>query len=382
LSAKDATTAFREFPGASYSAQREEIDDAVRRVCAVGIYVLGNETASFEREFADYIGTRHAIGVASGTDAIELALRACGIGRGAQVVTVSHTAVATVAAIERAGAKPILIDVEREELTMDPEQLRQTLRASPPGRVRAVIPVHLYGRPARMAEIVTIAKDYGLRVIEDAAQAHGAAIGGQRVGTFGDLAAFSFYPTKNLGAFGDGGAVVTSDPQLDERLRELRQYGWRQRSISTLPGINSRLDEMQAAILRVKLRRLEADNALREKWAKRYDHALRDLPLSLPCRRSGVRHVYHLYVIRSARRDDLLRHLRQEGIPAQIHYPAPVHLQPAYFKRLQLGAGGLRETEEACREIITLPLHPHLDGSFIEQVIEALRRWVRCLHTV
>jgi dTDP-4-amino-4,6-dideoxygalactose transaminase len=366
---------FPALPRASYLAQREEIDCAIRSVLDSEQHILGPEVSMFESEFASYLGAANAVGVASGTDAIELALRACEIGPGAQVVTVSHTAVATVAAIERAGAAPVLIDIDPVTFTISLESLERTLQAAGPGRIQAIIPVHLYGCPAAMPDVLALAARYGVRVIEDCAQAHGAALGERKVGTFGDLAAFSFYPTKNLGAIGDGGAIVTADPHLASRLRELREYGWRERSISARAGANSRLDELQAAILRVKLRRLLTDNARRRAWARYYEAALADLPLVLPSDQPASEHVYHLYVVRSTVRDELLAHLRQAGIPVQIHYPQPVHLQPAYRGRVLIGSGGLDETERACREVLTLPLHPHLNESHLERVVATLRQW-------
>jgi dTDP-4-amino-4,6-dideoxygalactose transaminase len=372
-----STLIFPGLPRASYLAQREEIEGAIRSVLDSECHILGSEVSAFESEFARYLGAAHAVGVANGTDAIELALRACELGRGAQVITVSHTAVATVAAIERAGAEPVLVDIDPATFTMGIENLERTLQAATPERKRAILPVHLYGRPAAMAEILALAEQYGARVIEDGAQAHGAALGERKVGTFGHLAAFSFYPTKNLGAIGDGGAIVTADTELAARIRELRQYGWRERYISAVPGVNSRLDELQAAILRVKLRRLDADNARRRAWARYYDTALADLPLVRPADpvAGACRHVYHLYVVRSSVRDDLLAHLHQAGIPAQIHYPQPVHLQPAYRGRVVIGCGGLAETERACKEVLTLPLHPHLNESHLERVVDTMRRW-------
>lgn len=369
------TLTFPGLPRASYLAQRDEIDGAIRRVLDSECHILGNEVSAFEVEFARYLGAAHTVGVASGTDAIELALRACEIGPGAQVISVSHTAVATVAAIERCGAEPILVDIDPATFTIDVEKLEQTLRAALAGRVRAIVPVHLYGRPAAMPEILSLAEEHGVRVIEDCAQAHGAALAERKVGTFGDLGAFSFYPTKNLGAVGDGGAVVTENPELAARLRELREYGWRRRYISERAGVNSRLDELQAAVLRIKLLLLDEGNARRLEGARFYDAALADLPLLRPLEQPGERHVHHLYVIRSTVRNELLRHLREEGIPAQVHYPQPVHLQPAYRDRLLIGCGGLAETERACEQVLTLPLHPHLNERHLARVVDTLRQW-------
>ena len=369
------TLTFPGLPRASYLAQRDEIDGAIRRVLDSECHILGNEVSAFEAEFARYLGAAHTVGVANGTDAIELALRACEIGPGAQVISVSHTAVATVAAIERCGAEPVLVDIDPATFTIDVEKLEQTLRAAVPGRVRAIVPVHLYGRPAAMPEILSLAEEHRVRVIEDCAQAHGATLGERKVGTFGDLGAFSFYPTKNLGAVGDGGAVVTANAELAVRVRELREYGWRQRYISARPGVNSRLDELQAAVLRIKLRLLDEGNARRLECARFYDAALADLPLLRPLEQPGWRHAHHLYVVRSAIRDELLAHLREEGIPAQVHYPQPVHLQPAYRGRVVTGCGGLAETERACEQVLTLPLHPYLNETHLARVVDTLREW-------
>lgn len=363
-------------PKAAYLAQRREIDAAVARVLAGGWYILGEEVAAFEREFAAYIGVRHCIGVANGTDALVLALRAIGVEREDYVVTVSHTAVATVAAIELAGAKPLLLDIDPARFTLDPDELARVL-ASPPGRIAAILPVHLYGQPADLDAILPLARRHGVRVIEDGAQCHGARLGGRRAGSLGDIAAFSLYPTKNLGALGDGGILVTDDDALAERLGALREYGWRTRYVSDLAGMNSRLDELQAAILRVKLAALDADNARRAAIAERYDAALADLPLVLPARAPGASHVFHQYVVRSPRRDALREALRANGIGTNIHYPVPVHLQPAYRGRVALGASGLAESERAAREVLSLPMFPQLEEAQAMRVVAALRQAAR-----
>ena len=270
-------------PKGSYTAHRDEILGAVQRVLESGWYILGEETRAFEREFAAWMGTSHAIGVASGTDALQLALRALGVGPGDAVLTVSHTAVATVAAIELVGATPVLVDIEAGSYTMSPSSLEATLDAKGNElRFKAVVPVHLYGQPAAMDTICRIAAERDLLVLEDCAQAHGATMQGRGVGTWGNVAAFSFYPTKNLGAFGDGGAVTTADAAMAERLRALREYGWRERYVSDEPGLNSRLDELQSAILRVKLRYLNQDNERRRRVAAEYDRALAATSLVLP----------------------------------------------------------------------------------------------------
>jgi dTDP-4-amino-4,6-dideoxygalactose transaminase len=323
-------------PGRDYRHNQTEIDAAVRRVLDSGWYILGPEVGAFEAEFASYLGLKEAIGVASGTDAVELALRGLEIGPGDAVYTVSNTAVATVAAIERAGATPILVDVGEGTGTMDPDSLARAVSAGSAGDARpaAVVAVHLYGQPAPMDEILAIARTAGLCVVEDCAQAHGARLDGRMAGTMGHVAAFSFYPTKNLAALGDGGCVVTDDATAATRIRELRQYGWRQRYVSAVPGLNSRLDEVQAAVLRARLPRLETDNDRRREIAARYDAGLQGSAVTLPVARSGVGHVYHQYVIRAARRDHLVSRLRDSGIGTAIHYPVPIHLQPGYAGRL------------------------------------------------
>ena len=354
-------------PRAQYAAHRAEIDAAIAHVLDAGRYILGEETRAFEREFAEYLGVGHAIGVGSGTEALHLALRACGVGPGDEVITVSHTAVATVAAIELAGAEPRLVDIDPQTCTLDPRQLERAITS----RTRAVVPVHLYGAPADLDPIFDIAYRHGLKVIEDCAQAHGATYRGRRVGAWGDVAAFSFYPTKNLGAIGDGGLVATGDARLAERARLLREYGWSERYVSAIAGWNSRLDELQAAILRVKLRFLDADNARRLELAAIYDELLPP-GVRKPAAPDGGEHVYHLYVIRHPRRDRLAAHLRDKDIGTGIHYPVPIHLQPAYRGRLG-DAGSLPETERAAREILSLPMYPELADDQARQVAEAIR---------
>jgi dTDP-4-amino-4,6-dideoxygalactose transaminase len=362
-------------PRAGYLAQRAAIDAAITRVLEGGLYVLGREVEMFEAAFAAFVGTTYAIGVGSGTDAIELALRACGIGSGDLVFTVSHTAVATVAAIERAGATAVLIDVKPGTYTMAPHELSRALRRPPPGRPAAVLPVHLYGQPSDLSAISEITRGHGLRLIEDCAQSHGAQWRGRQTGSIGDIACFSFYPTKNLGALGDGGMVVTSDPSLATASREIREYGWRERYISARVGINSRLDPIQAAILGVKLDSLLVDNARRQAIAACYDAGLSGLPLALPVRRPGATHVFHQYVIRLDKRDRLRDWLRASGIGTGIHYPAPVHCQPAYSGRLTAGPSGLGVTERAAPQILSLPMYPQLSDEAVERVIAEIRRF-------
>lgn len=366
-------------PKASYLAHQREIDEAIKQTLDSGWYILGKQVAAFEQEFAAFIGVEHCVGVANGTDAIVLALRACGVGAGDAVVTVSHTAVATVAAIELAGAVPLLVDIDPVTFTISPQAIEdaiKTYRGS--AKLKAIIAVHLYGHPAEMAAIQELARRYDLRVVEDCAQAHGASIkegiGDRRVGSIGDIAAFSFYPTKNLGALGDGGAVVTNDAGLAERLKLLREYGWRERYVSEIAGMNSRLDELQAALLRVKLKALDEENARRRQIAAVYDEGLKSARLNagglaLPKSIGGVSHVYHQYVVRSGERDELKTRLREKGIGTLIHYPVPVHLQPAYR---HLVSAALPETERAAREVLSLPMFPQLTDQQVQQVCQAM----------
>jgi dTDP-4-amino-4,6-dideoxygalactose transaminase len=356
-------------PRAQYQRHREAIDEAIARVLESGRYILGAEVDAFEREFASYIGVREAVGVGSGTEALHLALAACAIGRGDEVITVAHTAVATVAAIELAGATPVFVDIEPDYFTLDPEQLEAAVTP----KTKAIVPVHIYGQPADLQPVISIAQRHGLRVIEDCAQAHGALYRERKVGAWGDIACFSFYPTKNLGAIGDGGAITTNDQELADKVRYLREYGWAERNVSTIPGWNSRLDELQAAILRVKLRFLDTDNNRRREIAALYDELLVDSDLVLPQRREDATHVFHLYVVRSAERDDLLTRLRANGIGAAVHYPVPVHLQPAY--RGRLSANNLANTEHIAGEILSLPIYPELADADVERIAAACGRY-------
>ncbi|HEY2934920.1 MAG TPA: DegT/DnrJ/EryC1/StrS family aminotransferase [Acidobacteriota bacterium] len=354
-------------PQAQYRAYQEQIDQALKRTLEKGWFILGEEVRAFEREFAAYIGVDHAVGVGSGTEALHLALAACGIKQGDEVITVSHTAVATVAAVELTGASPVLVDIEPQFYALDPARLEQAITS----RTRAVVPVHLYGQPADLEAILKIARRHRLRVVEDCAQAHGAVYDGRRAGSWGDIACFSFYPTKNLGALGDGGMVVTNDSELAEKVRLLREYGWAERYISSVPGWNSRLDEVQAAVLRVKLGHLDSDNETRARHAARYNEALRTPVAATPLVRPLARHVYHLYVIRCSRRDELQAFLKQKGIGALVHYPVAVHLQPAYRGRLR-GSDSLPESERAAREVLSLPMYPELSAAELQAVIDAV----------
>lgn len=371
---------FQTDPLAGYRAHKRPIDRAVLTVLGRGAYILATEVAAFEREFAAYIGSAGAVGVGSGTDALIVALRACGIGRGDAVLTVSFTAVATVAAIEAVGATPVFIDIDPETYVMSPESLRLACSAWRGRRPRpkAVVPVHLYGHPAPMNDIVAIARRYGLVVIEDCAQSHGARLAGRMTGRWGDMAAFSFYPTKNLGAFGDGGAVVAASRALREKALIIRQYGWKKRYISAIPGINTRLDELQAAILRVKLRHLDGENRRRRSIASLYDAGLPP-SITKPVSRPGAEHVYHQYVVRVRCREPFRRFLAAKGIGTAIHYPQPVHLQPAYRGRIVCASGALPATEAVSRGILSLPMHPALTSADVGRVLAASRAYVDAL---
>lgn len=339
----------------------DEVNTAIQRVLNRGWYILGPEVEAFEAQYAKYHGVKHAVGVANGTDAIELALRAAGIGAGDEVITVAHTAVATVCAIERAGATPILVDIKADTYTIDPAAVKAAITP----RTKAIIPVHLYGHPADLDVLMDIASKHALLLIEDCAQAHGAQYKGKRVGTVGHLATFSFYPTKNLGAYGDGGAVITNDDHYAARLKSLRNYGQMTRYYHEERGVNSRLDEMQAAILQVKLRHLDNHNAMRREIAEIYQQTLTGV--TLPISTENSFHVYHLYVIRHPQRDQLMNILKERGIQTLIHYPVPVHLQNGY-RDLNLPAGSLPVTEQMAGEILSLPMYVGLTEEDVRHI--------------
>lgn len=357
-------------PSAQFLSYQAEIEDAVLRVLRSGRYILGSEVKALEREFAEYIGTTYAIGVANGTDALELAIRALDLNTGDEVITVSHTAVATVAAIEAAGAVPVLVDVEPQFYTLDPAQLSEVL--SP--RTRAVIAVHLYGQASDLDAIGVFCKEHNLILIEDCSQAHGAKWHGMRLGSIGHIGCFSCYPTKNLGAIGDAGLVTTSDAKYAHKIRILREYGWQERFISDIPGRNSRIDELQAAILRIKLRHLDDDNQKRRNIAAQYTSLLGDC-FSTPPIRYGTEHVFHLFVLRTAHRHALMAHLKCQEINTAIQYPSPVHLQPAYRGRVSVAAS-MEVTEQLAQEVLSLPLYPELGIDSVRWVAEALKNFV------
>jgi dTDP-4-amino-4,6-dideoxygalactose transaminase len=340
-----------------YAEIREEIDGAYARVMGRGNFILGEEVAAFEEEFARYLGVKYGVGVASGTEALYLSLLAAGVGIGDEVITVPNTAVPTVSAISQTGAKPVFVDINPDNYTMDTARLESAVTP----RTKAVIPVHLYGNVADMTPLMEIARKHKLAVIEDCAQAHGAEYKGKKAGTIGTMGAFSFYPTKNLGAYGDGGMVVTDDEFLARKLKLLRNYGQtdKEKYLHIIKGINSRLDELQAAVLRVKLKHLDRWNKKRREIAALYNKLLSGLPLALPAEASYARYVYHLYVVRAERRDDLRQYLAGNDIGSAVHYPIPVHLQPAYAD-LNLAAGSFPAAEKYAAEVVSLPMFPEL----------------------
>jgi dTDP-4-amino-4,6-dideoxygalactose transaminase len=344
------------------------ISAAIARVRDSGWYVLGNECDQFERAFAEYCGVAHCISVANGLDALELILRAYAIGPGDEVIVPAQTFIATWLAVSNVGATPVPVEPDARTYNIDPARIAPMLSA----RTRAIIPVHLYGQPADMDPIRALARERGLRVIEDAAQAHGARYKGTRAGALGDAAAFSFYPGKNLGALGDGGAITTDDDELAHTLRSLRNYGSPVKYQHDLLGVNSRLDELQAAILREKLGTLDEENAARAAVAERYIDGLRDTPLQLPAVLADTDPVWHLFVLRTRDRARLVDHLRSHGIGHMIHYPTPCHRQKAYSDRAW---PALPLSERIHGEVISVPMAPYLEAQEVDAVIQALRRF-------
>jgi dTDP-4-amino-4,6-dideoxygalactose transaminase len=359
---------------AQFEEIRPEVDAAIRRVLERGDFILGREVGEFEKAFAGFIGTRHCVGVASGTDALFLALKALGCGAGDKVLIPANTFIATALAVSYAGATPVLVDVDPETYTIDVEAARRALSAG----VKAIMPVHLYGQPADMERVLAFAEEKGLLVIEDAAQAHGAVHCSGRCGTLGRAAGFSFYPGKNLGAYGDGGAICTDDEGLAGRLRELRNWGSTVKYVHPVQGFNTRLDTVQAAILLVKLARLARWNEQRRQVASWYREALGPLrdEVGLPGEAPWtVEHVYHLFVVEMLRadRDEVLAKLHKDGVGAGIHYPTPIHLQGAYAE-LGQGPGSFPVTEKAAGRILSLPLYPEMTREQVEKVSRALAK--------
>jgi dTDP-4-amino-4,6-dideoxygalactose transaminase len=347
---------------------RPQLEAEVGRVFDRSRFILGEAGAEIERELAKYCGVAHGVGVASGTDALWLALEALGVGPGDEVVTVSNTCAPTIAAVLQAGATPVLVDVDPRTMTMDPARAEAALTP----RTKCLVPVHLYGQCADLGALRELAKRRELALIEDCAQAHGAEYGGRRAGSMGHAGCFSFYPTKNLWALGDGGMVVTDDPAVAQRLRLLRNYGYGEPNRSVLRGYNSRLDEVQAAVLLAGLPRLDGWNDRRRSIAARYTAALEGGPIVPPVPADGACHVYHLYVVRSQERERAREVLRQCGIETMIHYPVPVHWQEGYAGLVRIGPGGLAVTERLASEIFSLPLYPELTDHEVDRVIEAV----------
>ena len=352
----------------SYFELKEKLDAAYQRVMNSGWYILGEEVTAFEREFAEYCGTKHCVGVANGLEALELILRVYGIGPGDEVVVPANTYVATWLAVSATGAAPVPVEPNGATYNIEPGRIEEAITP----RTRAILPVHLYGQPAEMEAINEIARRRGLKVIEDAAQAHGARYGGRRAGNLGDAAGWSFYPTKNMGAYGDAGAVTTDDSELAERVRVLRNYGSREKYHNEEKGINSRLDELHAAMLRVRLNHLDEWNARRARIAAKYLEEVRGIDLMLPAVADGADPVWHLFVIRSKRRDELQRYLKSVGVNTLVHYPVPPHLQKAY-RETGLEAGAYPITEAIHREVLSLPMGPHLSDEDATRVVEAVR---------
>lgn len=355
---------------APYSELKEEFDSAYRRVMESGWYILGQEVEAFEQEFASYCSVKHCIGVGNGLEALHLILCALGIGPGDEVIVPANTFIATWLAVSYAGATPIPVEPDEKTYNIDPERIEKAISK----KTRAILPVHLYGQPADMDPINEIAKRHGLKVIEDAAQAHGSLCKRRKVGSLGDAAGFSFYPGKNLGAIGDGGAVVTNDDLIADKVRVLRNYGSRIKYHNETKGFNSRLDELQAAFLRVKLKKLNEWNKKRQRAADIYSHSLKDVStLKLPYVPDWAAPVWHLYVIRHDNRDFLQRDLAEKGIGTLIHYPVPPHLSTAYFEK-GWQTGSFPITEELSKSVLSLPIGPHLSDSQLDAIVDLLRK--------
>jgi dTDP-4-amino-4,6-dideoxygalactose transaminase len=352
---------------AQYLSIKPDVDGAIERTIARSAFIGGEELRSFESEFAKYCEAAACVGVGNGTDALYLTLRALGIGAGDEVITVAHTFTATAEAISSIGARPVFVDIKTDTMLMDPDLIESAITP----RTRAIIPVHIYGQPCEMDRIMEIARRHGLKVVEDAAQAHGARWRGRRVGSIGDVACFSFFPGKNLGAYGDAGGVVSRDEDLIRRIRMLANHGRMDKYVHQIEGVNSRLDNLQAAILRIKLRRLDTWNAARERHAQRYCEILSNCGVILPVVHPEVETVWHLFVIKVQDRDRLQAELNERGIAAGVHYPVPLHRQPAY-QHLGIPEGALPVTEQVASHILSLPMYPELTEDQIAAVGKAV----------
>ena len=359
-----------------YWSIKDEVDAGIRQVMDSCRFVLGENVRSFEKEFASFCGTEYAIGVANGTDALRLTLLACGIGKGNEVITVPNTFIATTGAISQTGAKIVFVDVNSSTYNIDVSQIEGAINE----RTRAILPVHLFGQPADMDPIMEVARKYNLEVIEDACQAHGAEYKGKKAGSIGDVGCFSFYPSKNLGAFGDGGMVVTNSDEIAQRVRMFRDYGQIKKYEHLVEGYNSRLDEIQAAILRVKLKKLNEWNNLRRGNTSIYDELLKDVDeVITPSKAEYAKHVYHLYVIRTKKRDKLQEWLKSKGIGTGLHYPVPLHLQKVY-EYLGYKEGDFPVTEKCAKEILSLPMFPELTKAQIEKAVTGIKAFFAKRH--
>lgn len=354
--------------GAAYAELKAEIENAVLSSLRTGWYIGGREVEAFEEEFATFTGTGHCVAVANGLDALHLSLRAMGIGAGDEVIVPSNTYIATWLAVSQCGATPVPVEPSEDTYNIDPSKIESAITA----HTKAILPVHLYGQPADLDPILSIARKYGLRVLEDAAQAHGARYKGKRVGGHGDVVAWSFYPGKNLGALGDAGAITSNDPELADRIRVLRNYGSRVKYINEVRGYNSRMDPVQAAVLSVKLKHLEEWNSRRCKIAARYESAFVGLGMRLPHVPTWAEPIWHLYVVQCAKRDDMQEALRVAGIGTMIHYPIPPHLQQAYASS-EYGERRFPIAESMAKRLLSLPMGPQLDDASVEAVISALK---------
>lgn len=353
----------------------EEHKMAIEKVLSSGRFILGEEVASFEKEFANYIGVKYGIGLNSGTSALIFSLKACDIGEGDEVITVPNSFVATSNAILSVGAKPVFVDIDEETYQIDTSLIEKSITKN----TRAILPVHLYGHPCDMDPILEIAEKYGLLVVEDACQAHGTKYKGKRVGSFGDVACFSFYPSKNLGCFGDGGMVVTNSDEIAEKVRMLRDYGQKVKYRHEVLGFNDRLDELQAAVLMVSLRHLEEWIQKRRENAKYYNKLFEELNKDIitPSEKEWAFHTYYLYVIRTKMRDKLREFLSKKGVETGIHYPTPIHLQPFYVNQFNFKVGDFPVTERCAREILSLPMYPNLAKDEIESVVETIKEFLK-----
>ena len=367
---KDLVMIYCSNPFFQYLTYKKDIQKSINRVLNSKQYVLGKEVSNFENEFSKFIGTKFSIGVANGTDAIEIGLRSLGVGFGDEVITVSHTANATVSAIESTGAKPILIDVEEDYYTIDPDKIAKAVNK----KTKAVICVHLYGQSIDLDSVLSICKKKDIHLIEDVSQAHGAMWKGKRLGSFGILGTFSCYPTKNLGAIGDAGIITTSNKSLEKKIKMIREYGWIKKFDSNCFGRNSRLDEIQAAILRIKLKKLDVDNKKRRNIANYYSKHLNKEILITPKLRENSTHVFHQYVCISSNRKKLISYLKKNGIYAGIHYPSPVHSQPFYLNRFK--NKNFVVTDKISEKIISLPIYPELKLSQAKKIVNLINRFV------